>query len=496
MSISPTGTTSPFMVARLAEMRQQMTELEEQLGTGRRASTYGGLGRERNLDIAFRQRLGQIQSFQQTIGLVGLRMNVLNDVFSGLTDLRQEAKNVIDINNFLIQADGHTQAQTSASITLRETIGLLNSEVAGRYMLSGRTVETRPVVEFDTLFKGTGTMAGLTQVIDERRQADLGATGLGRLDLSIAGTTVTLAEDAVSPFGFKIDGVVSTLSNVTITGPAGAPATFDADFTGQPVSGETIRVHLSMPDGSTTDIELKADPAGINPNTFAIGATPADTAANFQAALDTALQEAADTKLRSASAMAAGNDFFDTYQGNPSQRVDGPPFDTATALRDGSADTVAWYVGDNSADSPRTGVAARIDTGTTVGYGVRANEEGMRFMVQTLAVFTAETFTPGDTTDKSRYQELADRARAALDVPDNVQSVEQIHIEIASIHKTVDNARQRHISTAGSLTSMIEEIEGVDLQEVAAKMLTLQTRMQATYEATSMLLNLSLVNYL
>ena len=55
-----------------------------------------------------------------------------------------------------------------------------------------------------------------------------------------------------------------------------------------------------------------------------------------------------------ASAVAAGNDFFNTDASHPPQRVDGPPFDTATALVDGTAaNTVAWYTGDNATDDPR-----------------------------------------------------------------------------------------------------------------------------------------------
>jgi len=478
-------------------MRTELADLEKKLGTGKQADTYGGLGRERNVDIAFRQKLGQVQSYQETITLVDLRLSIFSEVLTGLSDLQHDTKSIINPNEYIVQADGKTTAQTAAEITLREVIGLLNTDVAGRYLMAGREVDEKPVENFDTIFKGTGTHAGLTQVIDERRQADLGAGGMGRLALSQVLDVVTLAEDvAGSPFGFKIDGVVNTLSNVTITGPAGAPMTMDMDFTGQPAPGESIRIQLSMPDGTITEIELEADVVGSEPGTFAIGATSSDTAINFNAALDTALQEAVATELRAASAVAAGNDFFDTFQGNPPQRVDGPPFDTAIALRDGTADTVAWYVGDNSADSPRNGIAARIDSAMTVGYGVRANEEGLRSMVQTLAVFTSETYAPDDAADELRYQEMAERARLALDVPNNVQSVEQIHLEIAAVHKTVDDARQRHEATEGTLISLVEEIEGVNMQEVAAKMLTLQTRMQATYEATSLLLQMSLVNYL
>lgn len=497
MSISPVGFTSNSLVQQITSMREQLAAMEKQLGTGLKADTYGGLGQDRGLDIAFRQKLGQVTSFQSTIQVVDLRLNLMDDVFTGLTDMRHETKNTIDPNDFVIAADGQSNAQRATRITLQEVIGMLNTEVAGRHLFSGRTVETEPVVTADLILEGDGTHAGLTQVIDERWQADNGATGLGRLEISRTGTAVTLNEDvAGSPFGIKLDGVNSGLSNVTVTGPTGSPSALDVDFTGQPGPGETITVHVTLPDGTTSEIKLEASATGTGDGLFEIGATPTDTATNFETALNQAVSDHAATELRAASAMAAGEDFFNTFQGNPPQRVDGPPFDTATALRDGSADTVQWYVGDNDASDPRSGVAARVDTSLTVGYGVRANEEGLRWMVQTMAVFSAESFTPDDATDAQRYEALADRARAALDVPSNVQSLEQIHMEIAGIHQAVDGANDRHTSASGMLTGLVEEIEGVDLEEVAASMITLQTRMQATYQATSMLLNLSLTNYI
>ncbi|MDJ0932110.1 hypothetical protein [Breoghania sp.] len=97
-------------------------------------------------------------------------------------------------------------------------------------------------------------------------------------------------------------------------------------------------------------------------------ATSADTDANFQIALDEALAEKAGSELKAASHMRASETFFDTYQGKVVDRVDGPPYNTATATRDGSADTVAWYVGDQTVADPRSGSSAVIDDNFTVNY--------------------------------------------------------------------------------------------------------------------------------
>jgi flagellin-like hook-associated protein FlgL len=43
---------------------------------------------------------------------------------------------------------------------------------------------------------------------------------------------------------------------------------------------------------------------------------------------------------------------------------------------------------------------------------------------------------------------------------------------------------------------MLDGTEGVKLEEIAAQIRTLQTRMQASYQTTSLLSELSLVNYM
>ena len=75
----------------------------------------------------------------------------------------------------------------------------------------------------------------------------------------------------------------------------------------------------------------------------------------------------------------------------------GPPFDTATALVAGTpANTVSWYTGEIGSDPPRATATARVDTSIAVSYGMRANEEGIRWIVQNVAALAAMTYPPGD----------------------------------------------------------------------------------------------------
>jgi len=57
-------------------------------------------------------------------------------------------------------------------------------------------------------------------------------------------------------------------------------------------------------------------------------------------------------------------------------------------------------------------------------------------------------------------------------------------------------AKGRHQQANATLSDFLQQIDGVSNEDVGAKLLTLQTRMQASLQITSMLYQTSLVNYI
>lgn len=494
------GTFATQLIRDTRTLRSNIENVERQLGTGQRAETYGGLGRDANLVVNFQQRLSTTNSYLETINLLTTRFNVIDTTLERISGIGQDAQGVIDANEFTLLSDGRTGAQRTSENLLAELVGLLNSEVGGRYVFGGSATDAPPVRDVDTILDGTGNQAGLRQIITERQQADLGADGKGRLTVtSPTPEVVQIAEDASpSPFGFKINSISTSSPTSTVSGPTGIPSAISVDFTNQPVSGNIVRVRLDLPDGTTETIALEATIAAPAPDDgFLIGATPADTATNFTTALNAALQETASTKLASASALQAGEDFFNTANGAAPQRVSGPPFNTATALVDGTdANTVFWYKGENGTGSARDSVSVRVDDNVVVDYGTRANEEGFRELVQDLAVFVSQDFSAGSATDQSRYDALALRLDNRLADDQGEGTVTQVRIELAAAFKTADVLKARHTSVQGTLLTTLEEKKGVDLQEAAVTLLSLQTRLQASFQASATLLELRLTNFL
>jgi flagellin-like hook-associated protein FlgL len=499
MAINSIGGSAALTLQTIGDMRAQLDDLQRQLGSGKKATSYAGLGLERGLTIGLRSQLSAISGYQGSITQVGTRLNLMQTTLSEFDSVTQQSKSSILQSKFALNGTTQTQDQRNVKGVLDQLVGMLNTGADGRYLFSGRAVTQVPVETVDHILNGEGLKAGLKQIIDERGQADLGASGLGRVTVASSGpTSISITED-VGVFGFKLVGASTNTSGATVTGPSGTPPVLDFDFGAtNPSAGDTVTFTFKLPDGSSRDLTLKASTSATPAaGEFTIGATTANTASNFQTAVTLSLGKLAGTELTAASAVAAGNDFFKTDASHPPQRVDGPPFDTATGMIDGTpANTVQWYMGDNGTDDPRSTAVARVDTALTVSYGARANENGLRVAIQSMAIFSAVNFTVSGPDGEAQYSALKQRIAGALTGSPNEQKLSDIAGQLAGSQVALANAKDRHEQTNTTLQNLLQSVEGAPTEEVAAQILTMQTSLQATLQTTAMLLRTNLLNYL
>lgn len=312
--------------------------------------------------------------------------------------------------------------------------------------------------------------------------------------------SVSVSEDvAGSVFGFKLVSASTSVPGAIVTGPAGVPPSISVDLgANQPSVGDTLKFTLALPDGTSETLTLTAS-ASSTPaaNQFNIGPDQATTVANIRTALTASISTLAQTSLSAASALAAGDNFFNIDSAQPPQRVDGPPFDTATSLVDGtSANTIAWYTGEAGTDPARSTAVARVDTSISVAYGMRANEDGIRRPIVDIAVFAAMSFSPSDPDGADRYIALRQRLQSDLNTTQGVQKVSDIAADISGSQTAVAAAQDRHAQTSAALSDLLQSVEGVPIEQVAAQILALQTSLQASLQTTALLAQMSLVNYL
>ncbi|MHA7777698.1 flagellar protein [Roseibium sp. M-1] len=511
MTVSSITTSRTYLTRQLGELNDLLADKTTKLARGKVGTTYGDVGDRRLLDIQLTQRVGMIESYQQTITISNLHLQTMTMSLERLEDIRQDAKGALDTNDFVLQNDGQTQTQSRAKLLLSEALNILNTEIAGFYAFGGTDAVQDPVAKIDAILDGAGGLDGLRTVMSEYQQANLGAGNTGRTTTSALVTnyagavptdsTFTISEDGAHDFGFDISAVTSTLSNVAITGPGGTdPDSFDVQFTGQPELGETITVEFTLPPDHTETISIEFTAAATDEGdgSFAIGADLEETAQNLRDALEAEIQRQAETTLKAVSDEWAAEEFFSTYNGEEPQRVDGPPFDTATALVGGGSTTLAWYTGRNTTTTdPRTDKNAIIDSNLSVSYGVRANETPLKELVQSLAAFVAADFSGGTTIDEEYYNALSTNLRTTLQPPGVDQSgITDIATDIAITHRTVSLTKDRHVQTKSTYEATIAEIEGIDQNQIAAEILQLQTNIEVSYRASSIVFSLTLSDYL
>lgn len=481
---------------QIARMQERFATLQMQLATGQKASTLSELGEDRYLDLTVRNRLGRIEGYQNNIGTMGLRLDVFDKVLARLDTLESDSRIGMTPGGYGTGNINFGTAPTLAASRLDEVLNLLNTDVDGRYIFGGSVADKKPVQNVDAILDGVGGKAGFKQIVSERTAADLGS-GLGRLNLSTATDTVTLTEDGAHPFGFKLSTLTTTSASATLTAPSGSPPqTLAVQFTAVPLAGESVTIGLTLPDGSEESIKLKAVTGTAGEGEFSLGVDPNTTAANFASSLQTALTEMAQTRLAAASTFAAADNFFNG-QGQDVLRVVGPPA-TATAL--GVADpatTVIWYQGSDAA-SARHSVTSKIDEAINISYGAQANESGPLELVRSLAAVAVQNFPTADPTAQGRFDAIANRNISRLAESHNSEtgSIEMIAAELGNAKAAAANVSERHDTYGAHLEQMLSDIETIPKEDVAMELLALQTRLQASYQATSMISQLSMVNFL
>jgi flagellar hook-associated protein 3 FlgL len=204
------------------------------------------------------------------------------------------------------------------------------------------------------------------------------------------------------------------------------------------------------------------------------------------------------TVSSSNAAAFAALGFSGTASANPAPlRVNGPPFATATNLIGGtSANTISWYTGEVGTDPARGTAVARIDQSITVQYGARANEQALRYQLQNIAVYCAVTTNSANPNSKGQVNALQQRISANLAPQTGQQSIQDMQAQFAGAQNAIKASTDRQTQLKGMAQTMLDQIEGINQDEVATKVLALQTSLQASYQTTSMLYQTTLTKFL
>jgi flagellin-like hook-associated protein FlgL len=472
-------------------LKSQLSDLQTQLASGQRATTYAGLGADAIKSLSGRSTLASIEAYASNVTDAQFRLKLMSTGIQQIAKIGNSLKVSLS-DNYETTPIGQTTAIASATDGLKQVIDILNTTADDRSLFAGRASDVEPVEGYDLIVNGDANRAGLKQIIAERKAADLGTTGLGRMTVTPAANGVTVGEEAV-PFGMKVAGASATGSGLVASTTTGSPASATLSVASQPAVNDTISLSLKLPDGSTTTLTFTAGAdRATNPDGFAIGADATATAANLQAAVQSAITRVAGEKLPGASALGASQVFFAGSPSNPPQRVAGPPYDSATATVAGTAaNTVIWYRGDDAAGSARETTPVRTGDATSVAIGARANEKGFRTVLAALGALVGQDFPAGSAEAKTRYAATTDAI--ADSIGDDMKNIVS---EFGVASAGLAAAKSRLGIAKSQVEDAVAGVENADTSDVAMKLLATQTRLQASYQTTATITKLSLVNFL
>lgn len=285
-------------------------------------------------------------------------------------------------------------------------------------------------------------------------------------------------------------GLTASFANVS------SPASFTVSVASQPAVGDSISIKLVLHDGTTTTLTLQARQNAEAGSTtdFAIGATPAATAQNLSDTLQRALNRASETTLVASATIRATQDFFadSSTPGLAPRRIQ---FSGATPsyVQTPSDLTVIWYKGETSTTDPRASITVRSGTTGTIEIGARANEEPIRAALIAFAAVAVSDLGGSRAITTDRFKELV--ARTGTLLPQK-EALDGMSSEFGMAATGLSEAQERNKSERTIIQSQLDGIENAPIQELVVKLVDTQNRLQASYQVTSMLSKLSLVNYL
>ncbi|MDC9701778.1 MAG: hypothetical protein PSN37_06130 [Alphaproteobacteria bacterium] len=504
MSVSSLGGLSG-LISSIVSGRETMLELSRQLSTNKRVTTYAHLPNDVRLDVlGFRSEISEIKSYQSNIRDTVLYLDIAEKPLLRAQKIAEDIKSGAVSAPFSLIDGRYTAFQHEVKSAFGEMVGLLNGEINGRYLFSGRKSNVKPVQNSEQLFDGDGKRAGLKQLIHERSAADRGVDGLGRLMIKRSAIgDVSLSEEASDMlFGFRVADMKGQLNSVltdesSVTSES--PRTLTVSFREASISpGQSIDILLNLPDGTQETVRIKAsDSLSREPNEFFISESAEETASSFELVLRSEISKLVDTSLAAASAITASGDFFSGSSSNPPRRIEGPFFEKAMGFVAGTDDnTIIWYQGDDMSSPPRESAMVQVDDQVVIAYGARADEPPIRHMMQFLGALSVEGYKNSEPNAKERYKAFNERVARAFSFPSDIQDVRDIITELGLARKRLDETEIRHQASRHFFEDFLSKKEDISLEEVSTKLLAMKNQLFAIMEATSLIAQMSLVNFM
>lgn len=141
-------------------LRERMTQLGDQISTGRKGTSYAALGTEAPKSIDFRAEIGRREAYGNVIGQALHKVQVTQKALDRLGEIAEKfTANAVKLTGLAKPEDIQIQA-TQAKVALVEVANLLNEKFGGEYLFGGSDTHNPPVPNANAIATG-GMVTGI-----------------------------------------------------------------------------------------------------------------------------------------------------------------------------------------------------------------------------------------------------------------------------------------------------------------------------------------------
>ena len=517
------------------DTQRKLFESQIQVSSGKVSPNFLGVATESRRLVNLEGALTATEGFNKNIDLIERRLATMEANVGAAFDVASDFRELLV--SALSAGNASELGLNQKASDLIETLGgLVNVKQDDRYLFAGSRVDTLPIdlsillaanpplvdaVEFTgtatTSTTGIKSLTGIANVQVETgnsgdafqltydnvsqnftmtnlngaasSQVALGGVpspGTTKdLTFTVGGERVVLTIDENFNAGTAITNAtvvgnvgagVGAFGAITVTGSTGNISNIDQNTIETAGTAANATLTLSSTDGNfvATNVNLSVS-ATVVPVVL-INATTGATM-SLQVGVTTGLDNAAI--VDAATEVQLGN-FLENIAAtdgtiNLTQARPGDPgYDPANP---------AFYKGDTQK------LSARIETTTTMEYGVTGDESGFEKLFRALFMAKNANVQSGSIDTATLDSALALALEAIAEIPD-------IRSSVGSDRGILEQTKSRHLDFLVSTTEAVSNIEDVDVVEVVTRISAQQVQLEASYTLTARLSQLSLVNFL
>src|SRR5258707_6469814 len=136
MAINSVSYGPTFLNQSMLNLNNQLTILQSQLTTGKKSTSFAGMGVNEGFAIAARSQLANISAFTDTMGNINTSINIADTALQGMVDIGTTVENSANSSSQNLNSAGQTIAQQTATSQLASMLRILNMQAGARYLRS------------------------------------------------------------------------------------------------------------------------------------------------------------------------------------------------------------------------------------------------------------------------------------------------------------------------------------------------------------------------